>query len=295
MKLDAPVRLADLSTAARLTLTAFLALVGSGYLVAVAKINVWHNEADGVPGMSPDDLRAIYHGLEKTVTAESRATLPSPMLREVSPGGAMRKHLMKGGEPAERALIAWIKDGAKADTFDKPGLGQAGDPSPRQVIAERCVECHHADGGEEEDVPYAANAKAEPQYELVAKPAVSPLAPAAGTTEIRRIEPVSTKELLHITHAHILSVPVFALIVAGLFLMTGLGPRFKTVVAPLPLLATCVDFGCWWLARPFEPAIFGILAAGALFGTGFGLQIMCILSSMWFGKRSAPLDRPFAM
>lgn len=279
------IRLAGLPTPAKLTLTAFLALVGAGYLVAVAKINVWHNDADGVAGMSPNDLRAIYHGLDVTVTSQTRETLASPMLREVSPGGAMHKHLAKGGEPAERTLIAWLKDGAKQATFDKPALVQPGDPSPKQVIADRCIECHHADGGEEEDVPYAADAKAEPQYELVAKEAVPPLAPASTKTETRHIGPVSTRELLHITHAHILSIPVFALIVSVLFLMTGVRSGVKLVLAPLPMIATCLDIGCWWLARPFEPAIYGILAAGAVFGTGLALQILIVLGSMWFGKR----------
>jgi mono/diheme cytochrome c family protein len=282
-----PIRLAALPLPAKLTLTAFLALVGTGYLVAAAKINVWHSEADGVAGMSPDDLRAIYHGMETTVTTQVRETLPAPMLREISPGGAMLKHLLKGGDSVERALTAWLEQGAKAEAFDKAGLVEAGDPSPKQIIAQRCTECHHADGGEEEDTPYAANATAEPQYELVAKQALPPLGPATDKTEVRRIEPVSARELLHVTHAHILSIPMFALAVAVLFLMTGLGQGFKLVVAPLPMIATCVDIGCWWLARPFEPAIFGILAAGALFGAGLGLQILCVLGSLWFGKRPA--------
>ncbi|HOA71856.1 MAG TPA: hypothetical protein PL151_02345 [Phycisphaerae bacterium] len=282
-----PIRLATLSLPAKITLTAFLALVGTGYLVAAAKINVWHSEADGVPGMSADDLRATYHGLETTVTAQIREALPAPMLREIRPGGSMRKHLLKGGDPAERALTAWLEQGAKAETFDKTGLVEAGDPSPKQIIAQRCTECHHADGGDAQETPYAANATAEPQYELVAKLALPAFGPATDKTEVRRIEPVSARKLLHVTHAHILSIPVFTLAVTVLFLMTGLGQGFKLVVAPLPMIAVCVDIGCWWLARPFEPAIYGIMAAGALFGAGLGLQILCVLGSLWFGKRPA--------
>lgn len=285
MNIDVPVRLAALPLPAKITLTAFLALVGTGYLVAAAKINVWHSEADGVPGMSPDDLRAVYHGLEITVTSEMRETLVAPMLREVSPGGAMRKHLLKGGDESERALIAWLKAGAPQESFDRAGLVEPGDPSPKQILAARCTECHHADGGEEEETPFAASATAEPDYALVARHAQPVLGAPGEKSEVRRIEPVSTRKLLHVTHAHILSIPMFTLAVAVLFLMTGLGPKFKLVVAPLPMVAICVDIGCWWLARPFEPAIFGILAAGALFGTGLGLQILCVLGSLWFGKR----------
>jgi hypothetical protein len=60
---------------------------------------------------------------------------------------------------------------------------------------------------------------------------------------------------------------------------------FAQVEFPGLVVATCVDVGCWWLARPFEPAIFGILAAGAVFGTVLGLQILCILGSAWFGRK----------
>jgi len=287
------LRLATLPVAAKLTLTAFLGLIGAGYLVAVAKINVWHSEADGVAGMSPDDLRAVYHGLERTVTVEMRETLVSPMLHEVSPGGKMRKHLLKGGEPSERALIAWLKDGAKAENFDKPAFVQPQDPSARQVIAQQCVKCHNP-SGDEPEIAYAPGPQSPPSYELVAVKAVSPLGPATLKDEVRRIEPTSVRELLHITHAHILSIPVFALVVAVLFLMTGLNPGFKLVVAPLPMIASCVDFACWWLARPFEPAIFGILAAGAVFGAAMGVQILCVLGSMWFGRKPG-MERAYGL
>ncbi len=277
------LRLCDFSVPAKLTVTAFLLLVGSGYLVAVYKIYLWHNAADGVPGLTVDDLRAVYHGLEKQqVTSQTKVT-PSKMLREVSEGGKMRKHLVEGGDAATRALIGWLEEGAKADTFTKADLILPGDPSARQVIANQCVECHHS-GGDAGEVPYARDAGSEPRFELVAKVATprEMVDQASGTV---RIEPMSSRELVHVTHAHVLAIPLFTLIVAGLFLMTGLRPAIK-MLAPLPMLACCVDFACWWLARPFEPAVYGILASGAVFGAVLGLQILCILASMWFGRKA---------
>ncbi|MEE8386897.1 MAG: hypothetical protein V3S01_13365, partial [Dehalococcoidia bacterium] len=47
----------------RIMLTAFLAIIGSGYLVAVANISYTHHLADGKPGMSLDDLHATYRGI----------------------------------------------------------------------------------------------------------------------------------------------------------------------------------------------------------------------------------------
>ena len=68
--------LAKLPTGARLMLTAFLAIIGTGYLVAVLNIYHSHSKADGVDGMSLDDIRAVYSGL----TVARGRPAPSRML-----------------------------------------------------------------------------------------------------------------------------------------------------------------------------------------------------------------------
>jgi len=40
------------------------------------------------------------------------------------------------------------------------------------------------------------------------------------------------------------------------------------------------------LARYVEPFIYVIGAAGALFGAAYALQVLCILGSLWLGKRA---------
>ena len=84
-----------------------------------------------------------------------------------------------------------------------------------------------------------------------------------------------------------LSIPVFVVIVTGLFLLTGVPARFKAVVAPLPMLALCADFASSWLARPMEPFVYLIAAAGGLFGAALGVQIVCVFCSAWFGRPKA--------
>ncbi len=278
-------RLVELPVAAKLTITAFVLLVAAGYLVASVKVYVWHSEADGVAGLSPDDLRAVFHGLDKRVTKEVRSTLKSEMLREVLPGGGMHNYLAKGGPPAIKCLTGWLEAGASQAEFIRPAIYEPNGPSASQVIAERCVSCHRK-GGDNEDLVYADPVGAGPRYELVAKVATPPVAPATTEVQSIHIEPTSSRELLHVTHAHILAIPVFTLVMAAFFLMTGLHAWIKTVLAPLPLIATMVDVGCWWLARSFEPAIHGIALAGAVFGLAFGLQIISVLGSTWFGRRT---------
>jgi len=266
------MRLARLSLPAKALVSLFLLLVGLGYFAATANIYFKHQDADGVEGLGLDDLRQTFHGLEKQVVAGS------PMLDQGRPGGDMHEYLEPGGEPAVRALIFWLENGGKEEDFAKSELAQAGDQPAKQVIADQCIECHNADGGDMEDVPFAATAESEPEFASVEKV-------ATPDYERQQSGPQSTKKLVHVTHAHILAIPVFTLIVGVLFLMTGCGSSVKLILGPLPMLAVVADISSWWLARFYEPFIYVIAASGAVFGATYGLQILCILASMWLGRK----------
>ena len=280
-----PVRLAGLSLAAKLMLTLFLLLVGSGYLVATANIYVHHHDADLDPAMSLDDLRRVYHGIRKEVTQTQ--VKPSEMQREVSPGGRMRKHLEKGGPASVKALVAWLEAGAKEDGFGRTDAGATG-PSPREVIAQCCIKCHNAGQGDASDIPYAADPSSPPDYQMVARKALPDAKAVTTKKEIMDLPPTGLEELIQITHVHIFTISTFCLIVGVLFLLTGVGPTARLLIGPLPLLGVCLDIGGWWLARPFEPFIYMIAVGGAFLGIGLGLQILCVLGSMWLGRRRAP-------
>jgi len=278
--------LRDYSVPAKVMLTAFLMLVGAGYLVALFNIYEHHQDADLEPGLTLNDLRRVYHGLETEATEEVQAVLPSPMLKMVSPGGKMRKNLEKGGQQDVETLISWLEEGGQREKFASEGAYGAGTPSPQQVIARNCIRCHHADGGDAEDVPYAPDPDTLPDFERVSAkstPEAGPTTSEAGTVYLA---PEDRAELVQITHAHMLAIPVFVLIVGWLFLQTGFPGRVKLVLGPLPMLALCADFASWWLARPFEPFIYVIAAAGAVFGLSFSLQILCTAYWMWLAPRT---------
>lgn len=271
------LRLSRLSLPAKLLVTLFLGIVGPGYLFGTANIMLQHQDADLEPGLTLDDLRRTFHGMEKTITPDAEVTVRSEMLSQVSPDGEMREHLENGGEPAIRSLIGWLEDGSQEATF------VVGAPSPKDVIKSHCIECHHADGGDIKDVPFATTDEAEPEYTLVMKAATPEFETHQAGPQTVVLAPTNLKKLVHITHAHILAIPVFTLLVGVLFLMTGFSERIKLVLAPLPMLAVLLDIGSWWLARLVEPFIYVIAASGAIFGAAYALQILCILASMWLG------------
>lgn len=288
-------RLDRLSLAGKVLLTLFLLLVGPGYLAGVANIYFQHRGADlDKSELTLDDLKRTFHGLEKEVSSEVEIKVESQMLDQVQEGGEMRTFLEMGGPPAVRALVPWLEAGAKEADFATPAMVQAGDPSAQQAITNQCVECHHRDGGDMEDLPYAPDADSLAEYALVAVAAKPEGEIPDGTVvETIQLAPTAADHLAHITHAHVLTIPVFTLIVGALFLMTGWGPTVKLMLAPLPMLAVLLDISSWWLARPLEPFIYVIAASGALFGASYALQILGVLASMWLGLPNKPTqERP---
>jgi hypothetical protein len=279
-------RLARLSFPGKLMITLFLLLVGVGYLVATANIYFQHQDADLEPGLTLDDLKRSFHGLEKEVTPEATITVTSPMLEQVREGGDMREYLELGGEPAIRALITWLEDGAKEETFAVGGLVADGDPSAQQVLADQCVECHNADGGDAEDYAFADDADSEPQLDYIEFYAEAEFDREETGPQVLSLKPIALPRLVHVTHTHIFTIPTFLLITGILFLMTGYSPFIKAVLVPLPIFAVLLDIGGWWLARLAEPGIYMIAAAGAILGPAFALQILGIFLSMWFGKKA---------
>ena len=279
------LRLVRLSLPAKLLITLLLLTIGPGYLCGTANIYFKHQNADGEPGMTVDDLRAAFHGMTRTFQPEDKIIVNSQMLAEVRPGGGMREYLDRGGEPAVRGLITWLENAAKEEEFAQEGLAESGDPSAQAVIKAQCIECHNADGGDIEEIPYAATDTNDPEYKLVmvtAKPKITREPSGVQTVEIK---PPSTARLVHVTHAHVMTVPVFTFVVGVLFLMTGLPQGVKLLLGPLPMLGVLLDISGWWIARYFESFIYVIGAAGGLHGATYALQILCILGSLWFGRR----------
>jgi hypothetical protein len=173
---------------------------------------------------------------------------------------------------------------AKEADFATAGLAQPGDPSAKGVLAACCVECHHADGGDSEDIPFAASLDDEPDYELVfavAEPTVERNQPGPQTITL---EPTNARRLVHVTHMHIQAIPVFTLLVGVMFFLTGFSSRTKWILGPIPMLAAALDIYGWWIARFVEPFIYVIAGAGAIFSAAYGLQILCVLGSMWLGR-----------
>lgn len=283
------IKLAGLPKPLKIVLTLFLLLVGAGYLSAIGNLYHQHALADGVAGLTLDDLRATFHGMGVEPPPGDEQVPRSRMMEMIEPGGKMRKHLMKGGEEAVRALEAWLKRGASRDAFAAGSVVADGDPSAKRVIENNCLRCHNAEEGEREESPFGPDLF-EVEYEMVyeyAAPGTAEMHLAEEEAGVRRRGPSSLGHLFLVTHIHMLSMPVFTLIVGALFCMTGVESVGKAVLAPLPMAVLVLDFSSWWLARLAEPFIYCIAAAGLVYGVALAMQLLIVLSSLWYPRRLA--------
>src|SRR5205814_10284677 len=78
---------------------------------------------------------------------------------------------------------------------------------------------------------------------------------------------VSYRKLLEVTHFHLFTVPVFLLIIAHLFMLTGLSVRTKSFFIAAAWLSSLLHLAAPWLIRYASPRLAWLYpSSGALMG-----------------------------
>jgi hypothetical protein len=116
-------RFHDCPVSERLLYTAFLLLVGIGYLIAVAFLYLSHQGHDGKPGLSIEDIVANYYGNRSGTRLE--AALRGPMAGYIR--AEDRHH-----------VVAWLQSGAPEQDYAA---------RIRPIFAKTCLRCHDPASG----------------------------------------------------------------------------------------------------------------------------------------------------
>jgi len=268
-----PRSLGELPLAWRTLLTCVVVFIGAGYFAALVNIVGQTELTDGKPGMSTQDLILKYAGADVELVAGQPP--PSRMLEMI--GTAMRQYF--SDDENYNTLHDWLSGGAAEAAFS---AGE--DTAPQDVFIMDCLRCHAADGGEEIGTksPFGPDLFT-PDFKMISE---FTLAPAPGKSTVHRA-PRSWRDLALTTHAHLLSVPMFVVLLGGLFLFANRPqrfPRLRILLACAPLVLFLLDVACWWLARiPNVGWVFAltIAATGALFGLTFGIQWLTVMIALW--------------
>jgi len=267
----------SLPVAWRALLTVVVIFIGAGYFAALVNVLAQNELVDGQPGLSAADLILKYAGKQVPVVAGKAP--PSRMLEMIRT--AMREYF--DSDDDFRVLERWLTAGASREAFTS-----GPEPTPHDVVLTTCLRCHAADSRKEigRKSPFGPD-QFTVDYEWVSK---FTLAPPPGATSVWR-PPRDWRDLALTTHAHMLSVPVFVVLLGALFLCSGwpqgesrAAAVWRTVLACAPLVLFLADVACWWLARlPGVGWVFALTigATGVLFGVAFGLQWIVVIGALW--------------
>lgn len=244
-------QLRSLPCVVRLGLTGLMLVLIMG-MGASAMHLVFHDaNRDESKEFTMDDVRAVYHGLDRPA--------------------ALRTSLERGHpetlKPEQReVLLKWVKSGRITEDYDSIDLGAA---SPSEIIASSCVSCH---GPSAKD---AAAAVRLSSMEGIKKVAFG-----------KKVNPADVKIVVASTHAHALSLGMLGVVLAGLAWMTRLPRGVVGGMIALLGIGLATDFACWWWARSFEPAVWGIVIGGGIANTMMGLMAGLVVIDAWWPRRN---------
>ncbi len=113
----------DCSMSERLLFTAFLLLIGAGYLMALIYLYTTHESHDGKAGLSIEDIAANYYGNRSGTKLEAAIR------------GTMAGYIQT--EDRYR-VVKWLRSGAPEKEYQS---------RIRPIIAKNCVKCHSPASG----------------------------------------------------------------------------------------------------------------------------------------------------
>lgn len=261
--------LRSLSISARLGITAFLFILAAGFVASAAHLQFHHQNRDERPGVSLNDIKGAYHGVE----------ILSPLLTSLESG-----HPDTLSKNDRTTLLDWLNSGRISENYDNLDLG---DNAPAEIIARECVSCHSERAASTH--PAAAQTPLD-NYERIRALAFT-----------RKLDPPPVRILVMSTHAHALSMGAMSLVLGALLLTTRLRRPITDVIFMLTGLALAADIAGWWLARPeywdglsiFRMQIpdlsmsfvYVIIGAGLIYNAMSGLSLAIVFFDLWLPRR----------
>lgn len=267
--MHAPLALRHLPLGVRLGILGLCLTMMIGLAASAQHLKLHHEKRDERPGLSADDIRGAYHGVRTK----------SPMVTALTRG-----HPESLAADKRDALLDWLL-GAKDSTGNRPAGGNPnigsdydndldlGDRAPSEIIRANCLECHGRKA--------AARSPIAATIPLDYWDDIKPISAS------RDVKPTDTKILIASTHAHALALGSMGAVIVVLLTLTR-WPRGPVSLVSLVLgLGLALDFACWFLAREFAMATWGIILFGGAFNLASVLALVAISADVVLPARGA--------
>jgi len=235
-----PKRFYDRTISEKLLYTSFLLLVGLGYLMAMSYLYVTHEMNDGKPGLSVEDVANSYYGNRSGTRLE--AAIRGPMAGYIE-------------NEDRNVMVAWLKDGAKPEHFDK-------DIKP--ILQKTCLACHSKESG----MP------------------VLDYSTYQGLHAVAQVDTgMSLTSLLRLSHIHLFGISLLLFMLGSVFIQAEVNVWFKRFLVVSPMLAVFIDVLSWFLTKWDSHYAVIVIAAGGVLGMSMALQILISLYQIWTLKK----------
>lgn len=256
------MRLVDLPWGARLGLACVVVTLLGGLAASAAYVRIHHSPKDDEPGLSLDDVKGAYHGVQRR----------APLIAALE-----RRHPADLAETKRESLLTWLRNDRISLDYDNLDLGDA---APAELLRTNCVSCHSRSSSDEV-------AKRTPLefWDDVKRVAFS-----------KHLDPVPVSILVTSTHAHALGLGPLTVVTIALLLATRWPRRVVNLAALVMGVSLMLDLGGWWAAREVSGAVLLVIGAGAAYLITTGLALLAVLADLLLPggtrARGSPAQEP---
>jgi len=147
-------------------------------------------------------------------------------------------------------VFLWIKGGADEEAY----------AAVAPIFQENCVICHSPESG-------------------------LPIPPLTSFEEVAILTTMdmgqSVKGLVRVSHVHLFGMSFIFFMTGGIFALSEINVRWRSLLIATPFIAIWLDIGSWWFTK-LEPVFaYTVIFGGFLMGVSLLLQIVISLGEMW--------------
>lgn len=243
--------LRNLPVLARVGLSGLMLVLLMGMGASAAHLVFHDANRDESPRFTMDDVRAAYHGLDRPSAMEAA-------LERGHPETLSAEH--------REVLLRWVRSGRVSEDHDSIDLGSA---SPSEIMASSCMACHGPAGKD----PRATAVRLAPMEAL------------KRASSAKRVNVTPVRVVAMSMHTHATTLGMLGVLVGMLAWLTRMPRGVAGAMIAVLGIGMAADFVCWWWARSWEPAVWGIVVGGAAANGMLTLMAAVVIVDAWWMRR----------